>query len=76
MRSIYFIPDSNEIVFVLLQLRRRIKLEHITVNILDDIKINYSHILEKHINTLMHLLHDFMREKNRIVADFAKAAYR
>ncbi|XP_017074591.2 Fanconi anemia group D2 protein [Drosophila eugracilis] len=56
-------------------LRRRIKLEHITVGILEDIKMHYKHILEQHITTLMNILHDFMREKNRIVSDFAKSSY-
>ncbi|KAH8247136.1 hypothetical protein KR032_010698 [Drosophila birchii] len=56
-------------------LRRRIKLEHITVNILEEVKLHYKHILEQHISTLMHILHDFMREKNRTVSDFAKSSY-
>lgn len=56
-------------------LRRRIKLEHITVSILEEIRQHYRHILEQHITTLMNILHDFMREKNRIVSDFAKSSY-
>ncbi|KAH8292041.1 hypothetical protein KR054_003960 [Drosophila jambulina] len=56
-------------------LRRRIKLEHITVSILEEVKLHYKHILEQHISTLMHILHDFMREKNRTVSDFAKSSY-
>ncbi|XP_017017550.1 Fanconi anemia group D2 protein homolog [Drosophila kikkawai] len=56
-------------------LRRRIKLEHITVSILEEVKLHYKHILEQHISTLMHILHDFMREKNRTVSDFAKTSY-
>ncbi|KAH8417749.1 hypothetical protein KR222_005289 [Zaprionus bogoriensis] len=56
-------------------LRRRIKLEHITVEIVDEVKTHFPHILEQHISTLMHILHDFMRERNRIVSDFAKSAY-
>jgi len=58
------------------QLRRRIKLEHITVTILEEVKLHYRHILEQHISTLMNILHDFMREKNRTVSDFAKGSYR
>uniref|UniRef100_A0A6P4EZY6 Fanconi anemia group D2 protein n=1 Tax=Drosophila rhopaloa TaxID=1041015 RepID=A0A6P4EZY6_DRORH len=56
-------------------LRRRIKLEHITVSILEEVKLHYKHILEQHINTLMNILHDFMREKHRTVSDFAKSSY-
>ncbi|EDV48341.1 Fanconi anemia group D2 protein [Drosophila erecta] len=56
-------------------LRRRIKLEHITVSILEEIRLHYRHILEQHITTLMNILHDFMREKNRTVSDFAKSSY-
>ncbi|ALC46708.1 Fancd2 [Drosophila busckii] len=56
-------------------LRRRIKLEHITVDILDEVRSQFPHILEKHISTLMHILQDFVREKNQIVSDFAKLAY-
>ncbi|XP_017048859.1 Fanconi anemia group D2 protein [Drosophila ficusphila] len=56
-------------------LRRRIKLEHITVGILEEVKLHYKHILEQHISTLMNILHDFMREKNRTVSDFAKSSY-
>ncbi|XP_064549377.1 Fanconi anemia group D2 protein homolog [Drosophila montana] len=67
--------NEDNTLFIENLFRRRIKLEHITVNILDEIKTHFPHILEQHIGTLMHLLHDFMREKNRIVADFAKAAY-
>ncbi|XP_036674528.2 Fanconi anemia group D2 protein homolog [Drosophila suzukii] len=55
--------------------RRRIKLEHITVTILEEVKLHYRHILEQHISTLMNILHDFMREKNRTVSDFAKGSY-
>ncbi|KAM8706214.1 hypothetical protein ACLKA7_010484 [Drosophila subpalustris] len=56
-------------------LRRRIKLEHMTVEILDEARTYFSHVLEQHIQVLMHILHDFVREKNRIVAEFAKSAY-
>ncbi|KAH8382936.1 hypothetical protein KR009_005875 [Drosophila setifemur] len=56
-------------------IRRRVKLEHITVNILEEVKLHYSHVLEQHISLLMHILHDFMREKNRIVSEFAKSSY-
>ncbi|XP_017003443.2 Fanconi anemia group D2 protein homolog [Drosophila takahashii] len=56
-------------------LRRRIKLEHITVNILEEVRLHYRHILEQHISPLMNILHDFMREKNRTVSDFAKSSY-
>ncbi|XP_017119014.1 Fanconi anemia group D2 protein [Drosophila elegans] len=56
-------------------LRRRIKLEHFTVSILEEVKLHYRHILEQHISTLMNILHDFMREKNRTVSDFAKSSY-
>ncbi|XP_068157652.1 Fanconi anemia group D2 protein homolog isoform X2 [Drosophila tropicalis] len=56
-------------------LRRRIKLEYITVEILEEVKMHYPYILEQNISILMHLLHGFMREKNRAVSDFAKSAY-
>ncbi|XP_022209594.2 Fanconi anemia group D2 protein homolog [Drosophila obscura] len=56
-------------------LRRRIKLNQITVNILEDVKQHYPHILEKNISTLMHILHDFMCEKNAAVSEFAKSSY-
>ncbi|EDV43092.1 uncharacterized protein Dana_GF18312 [Drosophila ananassae] len=56
-------------------IRRRVKIEHITVNILEEVKFHYSHVLEQHISTLMNILHDFMREKNKIVSDFAKSSY-
>jgi len=46
------------------------------VSILEEIRQHYRHILEQHITTLMNILHDFMREKNRIVSDFAKSSYR
>ncbi|SPP83080.1 Fanconi anemia group D2 protein homolog [Drosophila guanche] len=56
-------------------LRRRIKQNHITVHILEDVKLHYPHILEQNISTLMHILHDFMCEKNAAVAEFAKSSY-
>ncbi|KAH8294661.1 hypothetical protein KR018_001006 [Drosophila ironensis] len=56
-------------------IRRRVKLEHIGVNILEEVKLHYPHILEQHIAILMHILHDFMREKTRVVSDFAKSSY-
>ncbi|KAH8311710.1 hypothetical protein KR044_007645 [Drosophila immigrans] len=68
--------NEDNTLYIQNLLRRRIKLEHITVEILDEVKSNYAHILEMHISILMHILHDFVREKNRIVADFSKAAYR
>ncbi|XP_026845923.1 Fanconi anemia group D2 protein [Drosophila persimilis] len=56
-------------------LRRRIKLNQISVNILEGVKLHYPHILEQHISTLMHILHDFMCEKNVAVSEFAKSSY-
>ncbi|XP_067618049.1 Fanconi anemia group D2 protein homolog isoform X2 [Eurosta solidaginis] len=56
-------------------LRRRIKLEHITVDIFIEMKSNYAAVLEQHTPTLMQLMYDFLREKNKIVGNFAKASY-
>ncbi|XP_053945249.1 Fanconi anemia group D2 protein homolog [Anastrepha ludens] len=56
-------------------LRRRIKLEHIAADIFIEMKSNYAAVLEQHTSILMELMHDFLREKNKIVADFAKASY-
>ncbi|EDV91108.1 Fanconi anemia group D2 protein [Drosophila grimshawi] len=67
--------NEDNTLFIENLIRRSIKLEHITVEILEDIKTHFPHILEQHIGTLMHILHDFMREKHRIVADFAKTSY-
>ncbi|XP_017471044.1 PREDICTED: Fanconi anemia group D2 protein isoform X2 [Rhagoletis zephyria] len=56
-------------------LRRRIKLEHITVDIFIEMKSDYAAVLEQHTAILMQLMYDFLREKNKIVAEFAKASY-
>ncbi|XP_030369940.1 Fanconi anemia group D2 protein isoform X2 [Scaptodrosophila lebanonensis] len=68
------VKEDNEF-FIENILRRHIKLEHITVNILSDAKTHYSYMLELLIGTLMNILHDFMREKNPAVAEFAKSSY-
>ncbi|KAH8381489.1 hypothetical protein KR093_006396 [Drosophila rubida] len=67
--------NEDNTLYIQNLLRRRIKLEHITVQILDEVKTQYAHILEQHISILMHILNDFVREKNRVVADFAKSAF-
>ncbi|XP_060649460.1 LOW QUALITY PROTEIN: Fanconi anemia group D2 protein [Drosophila nasuta] len=67
--------NEDNTLYIQNLLRRRIKLEHLTVEILDEVKEHYAHILELHISVLMHILHDFVREKNRIVSDFAKGSY-
>lgn len=57
------------------KLRRRIKLEHITVDVLNETKLKFGAILELHTNTLMQILHNFLHDKHKNVADFSRNAY-
>ncbi|XP_004536027.1 Fanconi anemia group D2 protein [Ceratitis capitata] len=56
-------------------LRRRIKMEQISVDIFVEMNSNYAAVLEQHTHILMQLIYDFLREKNKTVADFAKASF-
>ncbi|XP_055851494.1 Fanconi anemia group D2 protein homolog [Episyrphus balteatus] len=63
---------SNSIETII---RRRIKLEHITIDILTVTKDKYAPILGQLINIFLQILHDFLKEKNKLISDFARNSY-
>ncbi|XP_055905389.1 Fanconi anemia group D2 protein [Eupeodes corollae] len=56
-------------------IRCRIKLEHINVDILIDAKTKYAPILTDLINVLLRILHDYIKDKNKIISDFGRNSY-
>lgn len=50
-------------------------MEQISVDIFVEMNSNYAAVLEQHTHILMQLIYDFLREKNKTVADFAKASF-
>ncbi|XP_037944134.1 uncharacterized protein LOC119676939 [Teleopsis dalmanni] len=69
-----YIKEDNS-MYIENIIRRRIKLEHITVEIIFDICDKYGVALEKLTNILMQILHNFLKEKHKSVVNFARASY-
>lgn len=73
-----FFFKSNILLFFccFVQIRKQIKLSQFTIEHLKEIIDNYSIVLHEYSRVLFEMLNSFFKEKDPIVSQFARSAYR
>lgn len=59
-----------------LQIRRRIKAEHFTVDTIIKVRKELPAVFDQHAEVVLMMLHTFLKEKTHLVSSFAKNCYK